>query len=222
MRDYPFNYDDLFTFSNSNPYEFVSEEHLILFENLNQLKAELNFPAINNDIGSFISFMVPYWKPKNIFEMGSGYGHSAFWYLLSEYPCVENIVLTEKRTDLLEKFESLPWPQSWRDKIKYHNADAFEILDSVEQIDLALIDGVKGDYLKCLQVLESKMSKDGIVLIDNSYWRGSFLDKDLRETKQSAKNIHQLHEYVKNSKKWKSVFVPFKDGLTVLTLSVNI
>jgi predicted O-methyltransferase YrrM len=222
MRDYPFSFQDLDSFSNSLPYSSVKEERLTFLNDLNVLKKKYNFPAINNNIGEFISMMVPFWKPEVIFEMGSGYGHSCFWYLNGDKGSIKEIILTEKRDDLEKEFHHLDWPDSWKHKIKYFQQDAFEVLEKYNKIDLALIDGVKGDYLKFLQLLETKLTKNGVVLIDNSYWRGSFLDERMRETKKSARNIYELHEYIKNSNTWNACFIPYVDGLTILTLNENI
>jgi predicted O-methyltransferase YrrM len=60
------------------------------------------------------------------------------------------------------------------------------------------------------------MSEGSVVLIDNSYWRGSFLDKDLVEKKLSAKKIKELHEFIQQSSSWSGVFIPYIDGLTLL------
>jgi predicted O-methyltransferase YrrM len=216
MRDYELNYNTLFEFSNSDPYGNVEESLSQLFEELNHHKSYLNFPAIHNDIGSFIQVMMGMWKPKVVFEMGSGYGHSAFWFLSGNDNSLEKIYLTERRSDLKEVFESLPWPKEWMDKIGYHQADAFDVLEPIDHVDLALIDGVKADYLKFLKIFENKMMKNGIVLIDNSYWRGSFLDEKIYSKKASAQNIKELHDYIKLTNQWSATFIPYQDGLTVL------
>lgn len=216
MRDYDLDYNTLFEFSNSDPYGNVEKSLSELFVELNHHKNDLNFPAIHNDIGSFIQIMLGSWNPEIIFEMGSGYGHSAFWFLSGSDNNLKKIYLTERRKDLGEIFENLPWPEHWKEKMEYHQADAFDVLDPIKHIDLALIDGVKADYLKFLKIFESKMHKDGIVLIDNSYWRGSFLNEEICLKKDSAKKIKELHEYIKLSDQWRATFIPFKDGLTVL------
>ncbi|MCO4755508.1 MAG: hypothetical protein KC478_13585, partial [Bacteriovoracaceae bacterium] len=61
-----------------------------------------------------------------------------------------------------------------------------------------------------------KLASNGIIAIDNSYWRGSFLNKDLREKKKSASNVFEMHEWIKNQKDLKAIFVPFLDGLTLI------
>lgn len=216
MINYKFNFETLFNFSNSNPYSSIPEEYRGLFEVLDLKKTELEFPAINNDVGNFIQFMMPFWSPETVFEMGSGYGHSAFWFLLGDSNSIKEIFLTEKHKTLIPVFNSIDWPKDWLEKIKYKNEDAFSVLETIEKVDLALIDGVKADYLRCLEQLESKTDVGAVVLIDNSYWRGSFLDDEVVSEKDTAKKIKELHLYLRNNKKWASVFIPFIDGVTLL------
>lgn len=215
MKNYPVDLNTLTSFSQSLPYTEFSPELTELLAQLNQLAKDLNFPAITADIGSFIAFMLPFWKPKTIFEMGSGYGHSAFWYFTTKH-LPENVVLTEKRGDLLKHFNELTWPSEWRSRMDYYQGDAFEKLSETNNIDFVLIDGVKADYLRFLNEVYPRLSDDGIVLIDNSYWRGSFLDEEILKTKQSAQNIKELHDHIKVSKNWSAIFVPYIDGLTIL------
>ena len=216
MRDFEFSFKALDAYSNSLPYESFSSIEMLLMAELNKLKTHYNFPAIHVNIGSYIKFSIHDWKPKVIFEMGSGYGHSAFWYLSSGCSSIEKIFLTEKRTDLSQSFESLPWPKEWKDKLDYYQGDAFDRLSEISLIDLCLIDGVKSDYLQFLTKVSCKMNKGGIVLIDNSYWRGSFLDAEVLSKKKSAQKIKELHDYIKTSLEWDAVFLPFLDGLSVL------
>lgn len=216
MRDYPFSFEQLNKFSSSLPYQTsMTEEDKDLFNKLKFNQKELNFPAIRDDIGQMINFLFKWIKPKSIFEFGSGYGQSTFWYFLNN-EFVEKVVLTEKRDDLEKVFHSLPWPENWKNKIQYNQKDAFEVFESIDDVDFVLIDGVKADYLNFLKACENKLNNDGLVLIDNSYWRGSFLDEKMVNTKQTAKKIKELHEYIDLSHKWEAVFLPYEDGVTLL------
>ncbi len=216
MRDYPFDFKQLDSFSNSLPYTKFTEEELNLFQSLQILESKYNFPAVKNNIGSLLSLMVKINKPKTIFEMGSGYGQSAFWFMHGSAQTIEQLILTEKRDDLVEEFHALNWPDSWNDKMSYHQDDAFEVIKSVSEVDFALVDGVKSNYKDFLHALAPKMSQGSLVAVDNSYWRGSFLDPDLASKKRSAANIRELHEFIKASDIWESVFIPFEDGLSLL------
>jgi caffeoyl-CoA O-methyltransferase len=216
MKNYPFNFDTLFDFSNSLPYGGVPNQYSELFQQLNQLKEKYNFPAVNNDIGSILSFLVDLKQPKVIFEMGSGYGHSAFWYHMASYDSFERIYLTERREDLSSEFESLSWPDNFKAKMQYWQGDAFDKLSQIESVDFVLIDGQKSDYLRFFKELDTKLTPGGIVAIDNSFWRGSFLDPEMVSTKKSARDVAKLHEYLEQNDNYRKLFIPFKDGLTLL------
>jgi predicted O-methyltransferase YrrM len=159
-------------------------------------------------------------NPKIIFEFGSGYGHSAFWFLKGS-PNIEQVVLTEKRTDLLIEFEALNWPANWKEKLKYYQEDAFGVLESYEKkIDMALIDGTKSDYLEFLLKLKPKLTKNALIIIDNSFWRGSFLDESCEQ--HSAVGIRKFHQYLKESNDLNAYFIPFVDGITLVQFNEDL
>lgn len=215
MKNYPLELDKLHDFSHSMPYGGIPLELTHLHNKLELLREKYHFPAITNDIGCFIKFIVELKEPQVVFEMGSGYGHSAFWFLQASQ-ALQKIYLTEKREDVSEEFKNLPWPQEWKEKIHYHLGDAFDLLENISDIDMALIDGVKADYLSFLKSLEAKMIPGSIVFIDNSFWRGSFLDSEMVKRKISAQKIKELHGYIANTPHWRSLFIPYTDGLSVL------
>lgn len=219
MRDFPFSFDSLNRFSKSLPYSNIPSASIPLYNELKTLEQNYHFPAIRDDIGSFIAFMFHWVKPKRIFEFGSGYGQSAFWYLLGS-DSIEKIILTEKRDDLLKEFEALSWPSDWKMKLEYFQKDAFEVFENESNLDFILIDGVKSDYLEFLEKSVSRLNSHGLILIDNSYWRGSFLDDEIVSKKQTARKIKELHEYIESSQDFESVFLPFEDGVSLLRKTI--
>lgn len=217
MKDHSFSYEELSRFSNSDPYNFVPTHLRSLLRELKHHEKELNFPAIHNDVGQLLAFFLSGRRPKRIFEMGSGYGHSAFWYFVGAQDSLEEVVLTEKRSDLEKVFDNLSWPTNWKNRMNYIQGDAFESLQNVDGlVDLFLVDGVKADYLKFIKLALPKLSGDGLIAIDNSYWRGSFLRESVRAKKKSAQNIFELHNWIRKQKDLKAIFVPFLDGLTLI------
>ena len=213
MRDYPLDHQKLHDFSNSIPYGLDSDR-LKLLTSLEELKARDNFPAIQNDVGSLLQLVLKRGSVKKIFEFGSGHGHSLFWYL--DLGGLEKVVLTEKRDDLKKKFQALPWPEFIKQITEYYQGDAFDRFVADDEIyDFILIDGVKSSYLDFLKLAVLKVSHGGLIAIDNSFWRGSFLDPELKG-KKSAAAIAELHSYIKSLTDFDRVFVPFLDGVTLL------
>jgi predicted O-methyltransferase YrrM len=218
MKDHPFDPLNLLEFSSSSPYQNIDKQYLDLKRELEALRGKYNFPAVTSDVGSFLQFLSSIKSPQNIFEMGSGYGHSAFWYLLGSAESIEKIYLTEKRTDLIKEFNDLSWPANWRDKLDYYQGDAFKQFDELDcKFDLILIDGVKAHYLSFLEKCLAKLNPGGVVIVDNSYWRGSFLDKDVRIKKQTAQSIFDLHEWIKSNDNIVASFIPFVDGISLIS-----
>lgn len=196
----------------------LNPEEEKLLELLEKHEAELNFPAVKKDVGSLLNFLTSLLSPKNIFEFGSGYGHSAFWYLQANSPGLESIHLTEKRDDLEDVFHKLPWPKSWREKLFYHQGDAFETLESFQpdlKFDLVLVDGVKAQYQQFLIDIHSRLNTHATIVVDNCFWKGRFLDeKELH--KKSPKAIKELHEWLKKQSYYRVSFLPISDGIFLL------
>ncbi len=183
---------------------------------------KLNFPAIRNDIGAFFSSLVQANNFQNIFEFGSGYGHSCFWYLVNNY-IPKEIVLTEKRDDLKSVFYSLPWSEKQKECIEYFQGDAFDRFEKMELVDFLLIDGTKADYKRFLELSVPKLKKEAVVVIDNAFWKGSVVHDGV-VSKKSESAIRDLHEYLKSSfirKLFTVTYLPFRDGLVLLQYLVR-
>lgn len=209
--------------SENYAFEVLNSDEKVILSSLDQLKTKLNFPALRNDIGMFINNHL-YSKNKEnlkIFEIGSGYGHSAFWYLCKGLDKkVLKIILTEKREDLETIYNDLCFSRSWKEKINYHNKMAEDLLmDSSDLYDFILIDGQIRDYTNYLKLCYEKLSQGGSCLIDNAFWKGSVVIDGLK-TKTSTNAIREFHQYCKHeslSGKWSSTYLPFRDGAFLLT-----
>lgn len=204
------NFEQLFQFSESLPYHKSFGIYQNLYSELEQKRLELNFPTVRKDVGMLLSFFCSIKKPKTIFEFGSGFGMSAFYYLWG-HEDIEQIYLTEKREDLKTIFESFPWPSEWRNKIDYYQGDAFRRIVDLKELDFVLIDGEKAFYLDFLKILLEKLSEDGIVFIDNAFLEGKILDPQKNKERQMLK----LHEYIKDLP-FDSIFLPYRDGITII------
>lgn len=217
MKNFPFSFERLFQFSLSDPYSFVPKHHRDLFERLKRAEKRLRFPAVKNDVGSALGFLASLNQSKRIFEMGSGYGHSAFWFFAGAESSIERAVLTEKRKDLSSVYEELQWPVNWKNRMEYWQGDAFEKLEAEEGLfDFFFVDGVKADYQSFVEKALPKLAKGGLIAVDNSYWRGSFLDAWQRERKASAAAIYRFHRFAQERRDLRAVFIPYADGLTLL------
>lgn len=220
MKKYQLDYNTLHQYSQEQLFAKVPLHLKMLCDDLETTRINLGFPAVNRDVAQLMRLLNRIANIKTIFEFGSGYGHSAFWYFLDN-PNLEKVYLTEKNVNLKSHFDKMPWPNEWKEKMDYYQGDAFNRLEQIENFDFVLIDGLKGKYLDFLKACETKISKNGIVVIDNAYWRGSFLDPIVSQKDNSAKAIKDLHQYITESNFWLANFLPFTDGVILLVPNVN-
>lgn len=208
--------DQLHQYSENHFWFELNQTEKYLFQELNRYKENLNFPAVKNDVGQILNFIVRSYRPKRIFEFGSGYGHSCFWYLaaIHEKDQPQQIFLTEKRTDLGLHFHQLPWPQEWKEKIHYEQGDAFIALENKNELDLILVDGQKSSYLEFIIKALPQLKSQGLIVIDNAFIKGGFLLEE-NQDKLVVKNTKALYEFIETSS-LNRVFLPVRDGLILL------
>ncbi len=206
-----------YEFSETYPIELLKPEELVVLEHLNQQKHQLNFPAIRNDIGSFFNALLGTKKDAVIFEFGSGYGHSAFWYFLHQNS-IQKVYLTERRTDLYEVYNNIPFLANWREKIHYYQGDAFDLLQEKSGFDFVLIDGQKNSYTDFLNAVLPKMNPNGYIAVDNAFWKGAVIGEAQTST-VSAEAIREHHAVIRKLTQDRNLrlnYFPFRDGLLLL------
>ncbi|MBF0360234.1 MAG: hypothetical protein HQK49_04445 [Oligoflexia bacterium] len=230
-------WDLLHRFSENHARMRIPDQYKKLYDEMRAISDREYFPAIKEDLGRFLQFLSLLKQPKKIFEFGSGYGQSAFWFLLSINNIennIEAIYLTETKERLWKYYDSLPWPQEWLLKINYYRGDAFKAIEelNVEEIDLLFMDGQKSSYLDFFLRIENRMSTDfPIVVVDNIFWKGNILnDLSNQQSNQqlnqqtdlikkmsypSVNGIEKFYNYINNSN-WHSIFFPYYDGVLLL------
>lgn len=172
---------------------------------LESLRINLNFPAITPEVGSLIYFLLHSLKCKNVLEIGSGYGHSAYWSLKS--PFLEKIVLTEQKESLYSLFKTLTFPH--QEKIFYYLGNALHYIseNDLSSFDFILIDGQKSLYLEYLKTVEHKIQSGTVILLDNT-----LLERSLTV----SKSLQKLHTYINDNTSFIKIFLPLSTGVTLL------
>ncbi len=193
------NSEEVFNFFHSDPYSLKDDFYFLL----ESYQKKLNFPALTFEVGSLLYFLIENLQSKYILELGSGYGHSAYWSLKSSY--VKKIILTEKKKELYDLFLEIPFPR--KNILEYHltSIDSFLEQEDLSSISFVLVDGAKHKYLSWIQILEQKLPLNAVILIDNALSSKAFSEGFLKK----------LHHYLKESS-FTKIFLPLNDGVTLL------
>jgi len=171
-----------------------------------------NFPLIGPLVGRILYQLAKLSSAKKIFEMGSGFGYSAFWFALA-LPENGTIHLTDdskKNMDLAKRFFT---QGNLVHKAQFHIGDAVEILSKLdEQFDVILIDLDKEQYPKALEVAKSKLRVGGLIIADNLLWFGRVLEK---KGDFSTEAIKKFNQTLFNDCSFISTLLPVRDGVGV-------
>ena len=171
---------------------------------------------ISPDQGAFLQFIIKSSNIQNCLEIGTFTGYSAFTMALAlpENGSIISLDIDKKNTDIAKKYWS---KHSVGKKIDFILAPALETMDEFinldKTFDLIFIDADKKNYknyfLKSLELTE----KDGIIIIDNTLWKGKVADKSANDDKTNS--IKEFNTFIRDFKGTENMILPIADGMTI-------
>ena len=177
--------------------------------------ANNNFPIIGRLCGQYLEILARSIGAKRIFELGSGYGYSAYWFARATGPEAE-IHLTD--TDPENERLALDYlgRAGLAAPIKYHVSDALSALrDTVADFDIVYCDIDKEGYPDAWELGKTKVRVGGFYICDNMLWSGRVTgesdEADHRPTWTAA--INRTNEAIANDPAWRSIINPTRDGV---------
>ncbi len=139
---------------------------------MEQRARENAFPIVGRLVGVFLKQMAAMIGTRRVFEFGSGYGYSAWWFARAvgesgEVFCTDG---DGKNRKLAEEY--LSRSGLW-DRIRFHVGVAQEIFPQVTgTFDICYNDVDKGDYPEVWRLARHRIRPGGLYIADNSLWYG--------------------------------------------------
>jgi predicted O-methyltransferase YrrM len=171
------------------------------------------YPVVGQTIGQLLAQLSLLINAHRIFEVGSGFGYSAFWFArsLSEGG---SVTLTDFDRENLDRARAWLTKAGLIDRCRFEPAgDGLEALARAEGgLDIVFLDGEKAEYPRALAVALPKLRTGGLVLADNVLWGGAVA----RGENDAASN--GLREYIRlifGNERLSSSILPLRDGLAV-------
>lgn len=168
--------------------------------------------------GSFLGFLIRSTGAKRVLEVGTYTGYSAL--VMAENLPEDGEVHT---CDVEEKdFTSMYWAKSpAAKKIHLHLGKALETIPQIEgEFDLAFIDADKTNYKNYLEMILPRLSKRGVIAIDNVLWSGSVLKPDSElggDENASTRAIKEVNDFVAEHPDLYGTMLPIRDGIFLIT-----
>lgn len=152
---------------------------------------------------------------RRIFELGSGFGYSTAWFAKA---VVENgggrVYHTVWNSDQSQQARSHLRALGYEDVVSFIVGEAVEALRQAPgPFDLIFNDINKEAYPASLPVMEEKLRKGGVLILDNGLWHGRvFGDGD---PDASTEGVRQVTRILAEGQEWVTTLIPVRDGLIV-------
>ena len=201
-----------------NFIEDICGEEEVLFKDIvrqSHLKTMQPRMASGYDQGKILSLLSGIIQPQNILELGTFTGYSAL--SLAKGLKSNGKLITIEKNDEIEYIARDMFDKSpYKDQIDILIGDAVQIIPTLDTIfDLIFIDADKRQYPQYFALLEDKVTKGGLIIIDNILWNGKVLEKPDPKDKY-LEGVNSMNQMVKESTKFEKVILPLRDGLMVL------
>jgi len=138
--------------------------------------SERNFPIVGPQVGRLCFQLVKMVNATRIFEMGSGFGYSAYWMALA-LPNDGKIICTEKSSDNIQLAREFFGRGYLLDKIEFRQGNALEVIQEYDEpFDVILNDINKEDYPRSLNLILPRLRAGGVLITDNLLWHGRVVE----------------------------------------------
>lgn len=170
------------------------------------------FPIVGPLVGRVLYQLTLAVGARRIFEMGSGFGYSAYWFSLAA-GADGHITLTdgnpENRDRALRMFAKL----GLKSRFDFVVGDACETLRSARgPFDIIFNDIDKEDYPETIDIVAPRLRKGGLFITDNLLWDGRVLRADHDNT---AAAVRRFTRQLYRDRRFFTTILPLRDGLAL-------
>ena len=190
-------------------------DHPVLLE-MEALAQKNNFPIVGRLVGVFLEMMAKMTHAQRVFEFGSGYGYSAYWFAKA-VGSTGQVICSE--ADFLNKEKAEQYLSSaglW-DRCDFRVGMAQEIFIQTDgQFDICYNDVDKGDYLEIWLMAKDRIRPGGLYIADNVLWRGRVAVEHYNDVFPGwTEAIREHNQLIFNDPDFDSFINPSRDGVIV-------
>lgn len=175
------------------------------------LAEERNFPIVGRQVGVSLEILARSIGAKRVFELGSGFGFSAYWFSRAVGPDGE-VTLTdgdEKNTEMSKDFLKRAGLAS---PCRFVTGDAVTALNETEgEFDVVYCDIDKEGYPAAFAAAAERIRAGGLYLCDNALWSGKVADPNNHEAATEAVRAHNQAVY--SHERFLTTINPTRDGV---------
>ena len=188
---------------------------------------ERRFPIVGPLVGRVLHQLVLLTNPTRIFEMGSGFGYSAYWMAKALRQPEARIICTDGSQENADRAAGYLARGGIANRIDYRVGNALEIIDETEgDFDIIYNDIDKDGYPEAFDKAIPRLRSGGLFITDNMLWLGRVVtydtDADVQELNEEEQWVHnttvgvkELTRLLYSSPDVFTTIIPLRDGVSV-------
>jgi caffeoyl-CoA O-methyltransferase len=177
---------------------------------MERVAAERNFPIVNRIVGVTLEALARSIGARRVFELGSGYGYSAYWFARAVGENGE-VYLTDGDPENEKKALHYLGRAGLVERVRFRVGDAVTSFADVEgEFDVVYSDIDKDGYPGAWRAARDRVRVGGLYLCDNVLWSGRVVQADPDDT---TKAILEHNAMIAADERYLSVIVPTRDGV---------
>lgn len=180
-------------------------------------------PTVGREVGQFLHLLTHLTGARRVFEFGSGYGYSGYWFA-SALSGDGTVVLTEHDEDELELAREYFEQANLTAQAEFEVGDAFDAVDRYDgPFDIVLVDHQKARYADALDAIEGKLADGGLVIADNAMVATpiefepllKILEGENVSVNEETRGVADYLLRVRDSSNYETSVVPLGEGISV-------
>jgi predicted O-methyltransferase YrrM len=178
---------------------------------------ERGFPIVGRMVGVAIEILARSIGARRVFELGSGFGYSGYWFSRAVGPQGE-LHLTDGDPENERKAQDYLRRAGLWDPVTFHVGDAVETLEATKgEFDIVYCDIDKHGYPDAWRAARDRIRSGGLFICDNTLWSGRVLEgSDVEDTRPEwTAAIKEMNEAVASDGAFLTTILPIRDGVLV-------
>lgn len=192
-----------------------STDHPVLTV-MEKLAQEQNFPIVGRLVGIFLQNLAQAINAQRVFEFGSGYGYSAYWFAKAVAKSGQVICTDGNPNNQNQAQRYLTEAGLW-ERIDFHTGMAQTIFKQTDGLfDICYNDVDKGDYPEVWLLAKERIRPGGLYIADNVLWHGRVALDEFEDVVPGwTEAIREHNTLIFNDPEFDAFINPTRDGVIV-------
>jgi caffeoyl-CoA O-methyltransferase len=176
---------------------------------------ERDFPIVNRMVGVALEILARGIGARRVFELGSGYGYSGYWFSRAVGPSGE-LHLTDGDPENERKAMDYLSRAGLAGPVRFHVGDAVTALNATGgQYDIVYCDIDKDGYPQAWRTARDRIRAGGMFICDNTLWSGRVTGEAEDPRPKLTEAIMEMNAEAASDPDYLATILPIRDGVLV-------